>query len=71
MRAGVCHLIFSLSLARVPLSESERLYFFKTLHENFKHPNIEIQEEATKAFKAFCSTYFSHENSSDILNTDK
>ena len=71
MRAGVCHLIFSLSLARVPLSEQERLYLFKTLLENFKHPNIEIQEEATKAFKAFCQTYLSPENPQDILNTDK
>lgn len=71
MRAGVCHLIFSLSLAKVPINEKERLYFFKTMLENFKHPNIEIQEEATKAYQAFCTTYFSHENPNEIQSTDK
>lgn len=42
MRAGVCHLIFSLSKAKIPLTEAERIYLFKTMQENFKHPNIEI-----------------------------
>ena len=26
--------------------------------ENFKHPNTDIADAATKAFKTFCSTYF-------------
>lgn len=42
MRAGVCHLIFSLSLAKMPLTQQERHYYFRTLQENFKHPNVEI-----------------------------
>ena len=70
MRAGVCHLIFSLSLAKMPLTQQERHYYFRTLQENFKHPNVEIQEEATKAFKAFCQTYLSPENASDIAQND-
>ena len=61
MRGGVCHLIFSISKAGIPLSEEERIYFFKTMQENFKHPNQEIQEEATKAFKAFCQAYLAPE----------
>lgn len=31
---------------------------FKTLQENFKHPNIEIQEEAVRAFKAYTNAYY-------------
>ena len=57
MRAGVSHLIYSMSLARLEFTVKERHDLFKTLHENFKHPNIQIQEEATKAFGAFCEAY--------------
>eukprot|EP00349_Pseudokeronopsis_sp_Brazil_P007694 CAMPEP_0202967714 /NCGR_PEP_ID=MMETSP1396-20130829/12719_1 /ASSEMBLY_ACC=CAM_ASM_000872 /TAXON_ID= /ORGANISM="Pseudokeronopsis sp., Strain Brazil" /LENGTH=93 /DNA_ID=CAMNT_0049693127 /DNA_START=704 /DNA_END=981 /DNA_ORIENTATION=+ len=57
MRAGVSHLIYSLSLAKVELSSEEQLYFVKVLQENFKHPTLEIQEEATKAFRAFQEAY--------------
>lgn len=39
MRGGVSHLIYSMSLAKIQFSESERYYLFKTLLENFKHPN--------------------------------
>jgi hypothetical protein len=42
-----------MALAKVPLEEKERHNLYKTMLENFKHPNIEIQEEATKAFHAF------------------
>jgi hypothetical protein len=42
MRVGVCHLIYSMSLAKIAFNENERLVMFKTLQENFKHPNIEI-----------------------------
>ena len=30
-----------------------------TLKENFKHPNVEIQTEATNAFEAYLRSYFS------------
>ena len=57
MREGVCHLIYSMSLAKINFSKEERVYLFRQLQENFKHPNPEIQEEATKAFHAFCAAY--------------
>lgn len=47
MRTGVCHLIYSISTAKIQLTEDERLKLFDTLQDNFKHPNIEIQEEAS------------------------
>ena len=31
MRGGVCHLIYSLSMAKVEFSSAERLQYFKTL----------------------------------------
>lgn len=70
MRQGVCHLIYSMAVAKVPLSQKERHFYFKTMLENFKHPNIEIQEEATKAYKAFCRTYLD-QNPEDIQTSDK
>ena len=58
MRGGVCHLIFSMSCAKIQLNNEMKLAFFKTMIENFKHPNQEIQDEAVRAFRLFCSTYF-------------
>jgi hypothetical protein len=49
MRGGVCHLIKAMSIAKLTLN-SDLSYLFDQLLENFKHPNAEIQEEATKAF---------------------
>lgn len=71
MRSGVCHLIFSISTAKVQLNEKERLKQFETLMENFKHPNIEIQIEATTAFKAFCLAYLNDNVQSDQKIIDK
>jgi len=42
MRSGVCHLIFSMSCAKIQLDNETKLAFFKTMIENFKHPNQEI-----------------------------
>ena len=38
MRAGVCHLIHSLSQAGVDFDETELRQFFATLKENLRHP---------------------------------
>ena len=58
MRAGVCHLIHSISVAKISLSDELQTQLFMTMLENFKHPNTDIQDEANKAFKSFCFTYF-------------
>ena len=61
MRSGVCHLIHSLSQARIQFDESELRQFFATLKENLRHPNQSIQEEATNAFKSYCNAYFAED----------
>lgn len=65
MRGGVSHLIYAMSLANINFTTQEKLDLFRVLQENFKHPNIDIQEEATKAFKAFCFAYFNKPNEGD------
>ena len=50
MRGGVCHLIFSVSIAGLRLDGALLQQFFNTMIENFKHPNQEIQDEAARAF---------------------
>lgn len=57
MRGGVCHLIHAICTSRLQLDNSVLHQLVKTLIENFKHPNPDIQEEATKAFKTYCSAY--------------
>jgi hypothetical protein len=57
MRGGVCHLIHALATSKLKLDDSVLHQLVKTLIENFKHPNPEIQDEATKAFKTFCFAY--------------
>jgi len=47
VRGSVCHLINALSTAKVSADSDMKLMLFKTLLENFKHPNQEIQDEAT------------------------
>jgi len=37
------------------------------LVENFKHPNSEIQDEATRAFSTFCNVYFPDSQSAEEL----
>lgn len=60
MRGGVSHLIRAMAIANLSFSsEKELFYLFEQLLENFKHPNPEIQEEASRAFEAFCQTYLS------------
>ena len=58
IRAAVCHLIYSMSVAKIKIDDATKIELFKTLLENFKHPNVEIQDGANVAFKAFCRTYF-------------
>lgn len=65
MRAGVCHLIHSMSVAGISLDEQLQTELFATMLENFKHPNAEIQDEATRAFKSFCLANFDGEVSSE------
>ena len=61
MRSGVCHLIHSLSQARIQFDEAELKQFFATLKDNLRHPNQSIQEEAANALRSYCATYFSDE----------
>ena len=68
MRAGVCHLIFSMSVAKLKLDSKLLLELFKTMLENFKHPNQEIQDEAARAFEFFCETYFSKSADQDQIS---
>ena len=42
MRGGVCHLINSLSQAKLEFTDAQLDQFFETLKENLKHPNQEI-----------------------------
>ncbi len=62
MRIGVCHLLYSMAIAQIPFNEKDLSLHFKALSENFKHPNILIQEEATKALRAMSTTYLNSEN---------
>lgn len=59
LRGGVCHLIRAMSIAGLDFQQTELMYFFEQLLENFKHPNPEIQVEATQAFESFCRAYLS------------
>ena len=60
MRGGVCHLIRAMAIGRIQFAQDkDRLYLFEQLIENFKHPNSEIQEEATLAFHHYCRAYLS------------
>jgi hypothetical protein len=60
MRGGVCHLIHAISTSQLKLGDAVLHQLVKTLVENFKHPNPEIQDEAAKAFKTYCAAYFNH-----------
>jgi len=42
MRGGICHLINSLSQAKLDFSQEQLQHFFETLKENLRHPNQEI-----------------------------
>lgn len=60
MRGGVCHLIHAISTSKLKLSDTVLHSLVKTLVENLKHPNPEIQDEAAKAFKTYCAAYLDH-----------
>lgn len=57
MRGGVCHLIWAMSTAKLDIDTSLKENLFKTLLDNFKQVNTEIQDEATRAFKVYCCAY--------------
>ena len=40
----------------------------KTLIENLKHPNVEIQIEASKAFRALTNAYYHTEGADKMLD---
>lgn len=42
MRSGVCHLIHSLSQAKIDFNEAELRELFSTLKDNLRHPNQAI-----------------------------
>ena len=67
MRAGVCHMIHSISQAALPLGLDELKQIFGTLKENMRHPSVEIQEEATTAFQSYCFSYFKTEEEKEFL----
>jgi tubulin-specific chaperone D len=58
MRTGICHLIHATSISKINLGEKLSEEFILQLFANFKHPNNEIQDEATKSFESFCKSYF-------------
>ncbi len=58
VRGAVCHLINCLCQAEIKFTEQQMIELFGTLKENLKHPNIDIQQEATNAIQAFFSSYF-------------
>ena len=43
----------------------------KTLIENLKHPNNEIQDEAAKALHTYCNTYFGSSVTAEQMNLTK
>ena len=67
MRAGVCHLIHSIATAGIGLDDNLQHRLFKTMTENFKHPNNEIQDEAIRAFNTYCNVYFPDSQSAEEL----
>ena len=67
MRQGVCHLIHSLSQAKVALGQEELQQWFDTIKDNLRHPNQDIQEDASRAFRSFCDAFFAD----DQLEADK
>ena len=58
IRNALCHLIHALCLSRIDLDQSDLTLFFLTLKENFKHPNQDIQENAARALKSMCESFF-------------
>lgn len=66
MRAGVCHLIHAISISKIPLDDKLSEDLIHQLIANFKHPNNEIQDEATKSFNSFCKAYFGDSSSEPI-----
>ena len=69
MRAGVCHLIHAQATANVKFTQDDLKQMFRTLQENLKHPNVEIQEAATKALESYCRSYFS-KNAQSCTDSD-
>jgi len=55
MRAGVCHLIHSISTSKIKLSVKLSHTLLKTMLENLKHPNQAIQDESAKALHTYCN----------------
>ena len=58
MRTGVCHLIHAISISKISLGDQLSEELVQQLVANFKHPNQEIQDEATKSFESFCKSYY-------------
>mmetsp|Transcript_13155 Transcript_13155/g.22272 ORF Transcript_13155/g.22272 Transcript_13155/m.22272 type:complete len:278 (+) Transcript_13155:1878-2711(+) len=71
IRIGVCHLIHSMCLAKLPFSEQTLELFFSTLLENLKHPNLLIQEEATLGLQTLCESYYSDESKVESYKSAK
>ena len=67
MRAGVCHLIHAMATAKIAMDDSLQSEIWETMLENFRHPNPEIADAATRAFRTFCRTYFDDSSTKDNL----
>ena len=57
MRGGVCRLIYALSTAKINIDSNMQKHLFVTIVENLKHPNQDVQNEATKALHTYCNAY--------------
>lgn len=71
MRAGVCHLIHSISTSKIKLEEKLSHELLKTMIENMKHPNPDIQDESAKALHTYCNTYFGGSVTKEEMNLTK
>jgi hypothetical protein len=68
MRIGVCHYIYSLSLAKIPFDIKEQMSLLAVVIENLKHPSLDIQTEAAKALKALCTQYWDSNPDPAVIN---
>lgn len=71
MRAGVCHLIHSISTSKIKLKAKLSHELLKAMIENLKHPNPDIQDESAKALHTFCNTYFGGSVTVEEMNLTK
>lgn len=58
VREGVCKLVRSIAMVKVPLSVKEQVHFLDAVETNIPHPSEEIQRCACQSINALLTTYF-------------